>query len=138
MKIPDSLAFSPGRTEPLRGSEVAPSIILSDRSKILLLPHDSRAGEKGPSIRLRNAIGREMVSRYNKFEGAAANGEELVALDEQERATIAAALRFYRDEGMGDPSNRSDLIHDIATAGDRTISLDADAIEKLESRIAGA
>lgn len=50
---------------------------------------------------------------------------------EAERDTILAALRFYQERGQGDPMNRSDAIHDIATNNGNTISLDAGAIDKL-------
>lgn len=48
-----------------------------------------------------------------------------------ELSTIIAALRFYQERGMGDPANRSDDIHEIATCGDECVSLDADAIDEL-------
>lgn len=56
---------------------------------------------------------------------------ELYTLTKPQRNTVLAALRFYQEKGMGDPANRSDVIHDIATNGDTEISLDADAIDKL-------
>ena len=52
-----------------------------------------------------------------------------------ERATVLAALRFYQAAGMGDPDNRSDDIHDIATDGGNVISLNADAIDALCDRL---
>lgn len=57
-------------------------------------------------------------------------------LDKTQLATILAALRFYRDAGMGDPANRSDEIHDIATDHPSiTASLDYDGIEELEEQL---
>jgi len=53
----------------------------------------------------------------------------------QDHATIMAALRFYQEKGMGDPANRSDAIHDLATNGDEVISLDAEGIDDLCERI---
>ncbi|HCE7247036.1 TPA: hypothetical protein NHR53_005584 [Pseudomonas aeruginosa] len=47
------------------------------------------------------------------------------------RNTILAALRLYQEMGMGDPANRSDHIHDIATNGDDEISMDEWGIEEL-------
>lgn len=47
------------------------------------------------------------------------------------RNTILAALRLYQEMGMGDPANRSDHIHDIATNGDDDISMDEWGIEEL-------
>lgn len=56
-------------------------------------------------------------------------------LDAQDRNTILAALRYYQMQGMGEPVNRPDAIHDIATDGDTQISMDADAIDELCERI---
>ncbi|NRC54187.1 hypothetical protein [Neoaquamicrobium sediminum] len=56
-------------------------------------------------------------------------------LDAQELATVLAALRFYQESGMGDPGNRSNAIHEIATNGDSVVSLDADAIDALCERL---
>nr|EIU2719013.1 hypothetical protein [Pseudomonas aeruginosa]EIU2864248.1 hypothetical protein [Pseudomonas aeruginosa] len=47
------------------------------------------------------------------------------------RNTILAALRFYQEQGMGDPIVRSDAIHDIATGGGDETSLDEWGIEEL-------
>ena len=49
----------------------------------------------------------------------------------QKRNTILAALRYYQENGQGDPDNRSDAIHDIATDGDTDISMDDDGIDEL-------
>lgn len=56
-------------------------------------------------------------------------------INDAEHATILAALRFYQEKGMGDPANRSDAIHDIATNCDSVISLDAAGIDDLCERI---
>lgn len=61
----------------------------------------------------------------------------LLNISTQRQATILAALRFYQEKGMGDPDNRSQAIHDIATACDTVISLDADAIDELCEGING-
>ncbi|KAA0573418.1 hypothetical protein [Azospirillum sp. Sh1] len=53
----------------------------------------------------------------------------------QERDTILAALRFYQSKGMGDPFNRPDDIHDIATNGGDGISLDDAGIDALCERL---
>lgn len=55
--------------------------------------------------------------------------------DSADRNTILAALRFYQQKGQGDPANRSDDIHDIATNGGADVSLDADAIDDLCERV---
>jgi hypothetical protein len=59
------------------------------------------------------------------------NEGQLPALDGAEIATILAALRYYQQQGMGDPDNRSDDIHDIATNGDQETSLDDEGIDEL-------
>ena len=59
----------------------------------------------------------------------------IISVDPAELATILAALRFYQQEGQGEPSNRSDDIHVIATDGDTQISLDAAGINTLCERI---
>ena len=50
-------------------------------------------------------------------------------------ATILAALRFYQENGQGDPDNRSDAIHEVATGGGDVISLDAAGIDDLCERL---
>ena len=59
----------------------------------------------------------------------------IAGLTEQDTATILAALRYYQQNGQGEPDNRADDIHDIATAGDAVISLDSDGIDALCERI---
>lgn len=49
----------------------------------------------------------------------------------QKRNTILAALRYYQDNGQGDPAKRSCWIHEIATDGDTEISMDDDGIDEL-------
>lgn len=57
-------------------------------------------------------------------------------LTDADLATILAALRFYQQAGQGDPDNRSDDIHEIATNGGEVMSsLDADGIDDLCERI---
>lgn len=53
----------------------------------------------------------------------------------EELSTILAALRFYQENGQGDPANRSDDIHDIATDGGEITSLDDAGIDVLCERI---
>ena len=45
--------------------------------------------------------------------------------------TILATLRYYQAGGQGDPFNRSDEIHSIATNEDDEISMDAEGIDTL-------
>jgi hypothetical protein len=58
-------------------------------------------------------------------------------IDNEELATILAALRTYQEAGYGEPCNRPDRIQDIATQGDGTeyTSLDADDIDELCERL---
>ena len=56
-------------------------------------------------------------------------------VSEQDLATILAALRFYQENGQGDPANRSDRIHDIANNFDEVISLDEAGIDDLCERL---
>ena len=58
-----------------------------------------------------------------------------ITLDNQDVNTILAALRFYQEHDQGEPANRSDAIHDIATNGDKDISLDNAGIDELCERI---
>ena len=58
-----------------------------------------------------------------------------IAVDSAELSTILAALRYYQQEGLGDPDNRPEAIHDIATDGGENISLDAHGIDTLCERI---
>lgn len=52
-------------------------------------------------------------------------------LNNQQLATILAALRYYQANGQGDPAFRSGDIHDIATDGGEVISLDETGIDQL-------
>ena len=56
-------------------------------------------------------------------------------IDGQDLNTILAALRFYQEHGQGEPSNRSEAIHDIATNGGDAISMDDAGIDDLCERI---
>ncbi len=58
-----------------------------------------------------------------------------ITVDEAEHATILAALRYYQENGQGDPSNRSDDIHAIAAPDHVMSSLDDDGIDALCERI---
>lgn len=60
--------------------------------------------------------------------------QNVIIVSDEEHATIMAALRFYQEEEMCDPTNRSDDIHEIATNGDVT-SLDSKGIDDLCERI---
>jgi hypothetical protein len=56
-------------------------------------------------------------------------------LDAQQLATLRAALDYYRMAGQGDPAERSDHTHDLATNYDQEISLNADGIEELFEQV---
>lgn len=58
-----------------------------------------------------------------------------LSVTNQEHATILAALRYYQENGQGEPHNRSDAIHDIATNGGAVVSMDADGIDDLCQKI---
>jgi len=59
-----------------------------------------------------------------------------LSVDDTDKATILAALRYYQQNGQGDPANRSDAIHDIATNCDQIMaSLDTKGIDELCERI---
>ena len=61
--------------------------------------------------------------------------QTIISVDAAELATILAALHFYQRKGQGEPANRSDDFHLIATDGDSQISLDAEGIDTLCERI---
>ncbi len=56
-------------------------------------------------------------------------------VNECELATILAALRYYQQQGLGDPANRPNEIHEIAA--DCVSSLDDAGIDALCERING-
>lgn len=58
-----------------------------------------------------------------------------VTLSDQDVNTILAALRTYQQCGYGDPGQRPDDIHDLATNGDEQISMDDESIDRLCERI---
>ena len=63
---------------------------------------------------------------------------KLISVDDAARATILAALAYYREQGMGDPEMRSENLHDIATGGTigtGLVPLGGDAIEALEEQV---
>lgn len=62
-------------------------------------------------------------------------GKTLFAVDEQQHATLIAALRYYQEQGMGDPNKRSDAIHDIATNCGEVTSLDDRDIDDLVDQL---
>ena len=60
----------------------------------------------------------------------------IIGFDLEESSTVLAALRYYQENGQGDPDNRSDAIHDIATNGGEVMSsLDDEGIDDLCERI---
>lgn len=84
-------------------------------------------------------LGRVGVAR-EAWEAAVAEqgnvGDSVLVIGTREdRNTILAALRFYQQHGMGEPFNRSDAIHDIATNGDEDCSYDDGDIDDLCERV---
>jgi hypothetical protein len=59
----------------------------------------------------------------------------IMRVSRQEFHTILAALRFYQEHDQGEPANRMDAIHDIATGGGDVISLDDSGINELCERL---
>ena len=57
--------------------------------------------------------------------------QNIISVDSAEHATLLAALRYYQQNGQGEPSNRCDAIHAIATDGGARISLDTAGIDAL-------
>lgn len=53
----------------------------------------------------------------------------------EETATLLAALRYYQQQGMGDPFNRPSEIHDIAADNLHVTSLDANDIDALCEKV---
>ena len=60
-------------------------------------------------------------------------------MDDQELATVLAALRYYQEQGLADnPDLRPEAIHDIAIGGDEAdsiASLDGASIDELCERL---
>lgn len=61
--------------------------------------------------------------------------DDVTCPTQEDRNTILAALRFYQAKGMGEPANRADDIHDIATNGGNDTSYDSGDIDDLCERI---
>ena len=61
----------------------------------------------------------------------------MILFEHQEVNTILAALRYYQQQGMGEPINRSDWIHDIATDGGSETSMNGEGIDDLCEKING-
>lgn len=59
----------------------------------------------------------------------------ILQIDPQAQATLLAALEYYLKGGQGDPENRSDLTHALATSLDTVISLDDAGIRELRRQV---
>lgn len=55
----------------------------------------------------------------------------LYRLTDEQHATVLAALRYYQQNGLGEPANRPIQIHEIATNADEVISLNDEGIDQL-------
>lgn len=113
-------------------------IVCDDRRRELGEPGDytfrSRDAAAIAEFELVNAMHEETrIMLENLGEGT--ETRELVIGSNQDRNTILAALRFYQKEGMGEPANRSDAIHDLAPNGDQDISMDEEGIDDLCERV---
>ena len=56
---------------------------------------------------------------------------QLPPVNDSEFHTIIAALRLYQYSDMGEPHNRTQVIHDLATDGGNCISLNDEGIDDL-------
>jgi len=54
---------------------------------------------------------------------------------DEDLATIIAALRYWQEQGMCEPANRSDELQDIVTDGDKLTSLDEADVDDLVTRL---
>lgn len=59
----------------------------------------------------------------------------MILFEHQEIATIIAALRYYQENNQGFPGARSAMIHEIATDGGTTTSLDEEGIDELVDKM---
>jgi hypothetical protein len=104
---------------------------------VVVCTHDI-LGEKKVALYVLNTK-EEAEDVCNRLNGSIADlmgdnetpGPSFRKLQGQELNTILAALRFYQAKGQGDPANRSDEIHAIATDDDADISMDEDGIDGL-------
>lgn len=64
-----------------------------------------------------------------------ADSKSVLLLTKVEMYTVAAALTDYLENDQGEPNNRSDEVHDLATARDTEISLDRDAVKDLLRKV---
>lgn len=80
-----------------------------------------------------SGIAAHIVAEHDMF------GDSLthVSLSREELATVLAALRHYQSCGYGDPAEREDEIHEIATDGGDLTSLDEADIDELCARLNG-
>lgn len=60
---------------------------------------------------------------------------EMLEVSQQDKNTLLAALALYLNEGMCDPANRPDYLHDIATDGDTEIAMDERGVDDLRDRL---
>lgn len=72
-----------------------------------------------------------LCERINTTPGSVAP----TSLEHAELATLRAALRHYLDSGLGDPSERTDDVHELATDCHLVTSLDDDGIDALDAKL---
>jgi hypothetical protein len=88
----------------------------------------------GPQGTKEQSINQELISEDQQVSQTPTPVLLIIGANE-DRNTILAALRFYQERGMGEPDNRSDAIHDIATNGGEDISYDDGDIDDLCERV---
>ncbi len=81
---------------------------------------------------LQEAVHQHQLQQFNSQVASAP-----VQLEREDVGTILAALRYYQQNGQGNPDNRDDAIHDIATVGGELISRDDEGIDDLCNRLNG-
>lgn len=80
---------------------------------------------------------RDLVAACHEAGLSSAESESrTLEIDAPAKATILAALQHYIETGQGDPSNRTDRVHELACGpGDSVISLDDAGIRELMAKV---
>jgi|GEM_PF-6021573 len=124
--------------------------LMMDRGSVVLAPagyadlgHRQRYNFGGIYSRWDDVV--ELAGRAWSSQATAAQIAEPSAspaglmLDATDKATVVAALTHYMNEGMGEPANRPEAIHELATGlDDSVVSMDDDGLADLIRRLQGA
>lgn len=78
------------------------------------------------------------IAHANAVGRIEANDFTVAVLTPEDLATVLAALRYYQQQGQGNPDNRRIEIHEIACGDGELTSLDDDGIDELCERLNGA